>query len=72
MEDYMTTATARALNNQDRCDRCQAQAYVRFELEKGLELLFCNHHAVQHGEKLKAIAVNVTDETHRLTEIAKA
>lgn len=50
----------------DRCDRCGAQAYLRVELQSGLELLFCAHHAREHGDKLKEIAVSVTDETHRL------
>jgi len=37
------------------------------ELQSGGELLFCAHHAREHGDKLKEIAVSVTDETHKLT-----
>ena len=67
----MTTAVApstAALSAADRCDRCGAQAYLRVELQSGGELLFCAHHARQHGDKLKQIAVNLVDETDRLTD----
>jgi hypothetical protein len=50
----------------DRCDRCGAQAYLRVELAGGGELLFCAHHAREHGDKLREIAVSVHDETDRL------
>ncbi len=64
----MTTATApsAALTAEDRCDRCGAQAYLRVELQSGGELLFCAHHAREHSDKLKEVAVAVQDETHRL------
>lgn len=64
----MTTAVASSqLTAADRCDRCGAQAYLRVELQSGGELLFCAHHAREHGDKLKEIAVNVIDETHKLS-----
>ena len=59
-------ATSSPLTSADRCDRCGAQAYVRAELSSGGDLLFCAHHAREHGEKLKEIAVTLTDETHKL------
>ena len=62
----MNTAVApssAALTAADRCDRCGAQAYLRVELQSGGELLFCAHHAREHGDKLKEIAVTVVDET---------
>lgn len=65
----MTTAvafSAAALTASDRCDRCGAQAYLRVELGEGAELLFCAHHAREHGDKLRKIAVNLHDETHKL------
>ncbi len=63
----MTTAVAPSpLTTSDRCDRCGAQAYLRVQLSSGSELLFCAHHAREHGEKLKTIAVNVHDETSKL------
>lgn len=69
-EADVTTAVAPSspLTAADRCDRCGAQAYLRVELQSGGELLFCAHHAREHGEKLKEIAANVVDETHKLSE----
>ena len=67
----MTTAVApgtSALSAADRCDRCGAQAYLRVELQTGGELHFCAHHAREHGEKLREIAVAVQDETHKLAD----
>ncbi len=67
----MTTAVAPsspALTAADRCDRCGAQAYLRVELQTGGELLFCAHHAREHGDKLREVAVNVVDETHKLAD----
>jgi len=68
-EADVTTAVApstAALTAADRCDRCGAQAYLRVELQAGGELLFCAHHAREHGDKLREIAANVHDETHKL------
>ena len=68
-EADVTTATAPSqavLTAGDRCDRCGAQAYLRVELQAGGELLFCAHHAREHGEKLREIAAAVHDETHKL------
>ena len=64
----MTTAVAPStpLSAVDRCDRCGAQAYLRVELTAGGELLFCAHHAREHGDKLREIAAHVQDETHKL------
>ena len=66
----MTTAVAPSapLTAVDRCDRCGAQAYLRVELAGGGELLFCAHHAREHGDKIREIAVRVHDETGKLTE----
>ncbi len=52
----------------DRCDRCGAQAYLRVELAEGAELLFCAHHAREHGDKLREVAVHVHDETAKLAD----
>ena len=68
-EAEVTTAVAPStLTAEDRCDRCGAQAYLRVELQTGGELLFCAHHAREHGEALKEIAVNLQDETHKLQD----
>jgi hypothetical protein len=68
-EADVTTAVAPSapLTAEDRCDRCGAQAYLRVELASGGELLFCAHHAREHGEALKQVAVAVHDETHKLS-----
>jgi len=68
-EATVTTAvapSAASLSAADRCDRCGAQAYLRVELQTGGELLFCAHHAREHGDKLREIAAAVHDETHKL------
>ena len=70
-EADVTTAVApssASLSAADRCDRCGAQAYLRVELQSGGELLFCAHHAREHGDKLREIAAHVVDETERLTD----
>jgi hypothetical protein len=66
----VTTAVAPgpALTAEDRCDRCGAQAYIRVELSGGGELLFCAHHGREHADKLRTVALNIQDETERLTE----
>jgi len=71
----VTTAVATgaaALSAADRCDRCGAQAYLKVELLSGGELLFCAHHAREHGDALKAVAANVIDESHRLGDTPSA
>jgi hypothetical protein len=44
----------------DRCDRCQAQAFV---LVKGIngELIFCGHHFAKHEEALYDWAYDIID-----------
>lgn len=60
------TTTRPALTGADHCDRCGAQAYVRVVLPGGGDLLFCRHHAKAHDDKLRAVAVEYHDETHKL------
>ncbi len=67
----MSTATAPSaapLTAVDRCDRCGAQAYLRVQLQAGGELLFCAHHAREHGDKLREVAAHVHDETAKLSD----
>lgn len=67
----MTTAVApgaSALSAADRCDRCGAQAYLRVELQSGGELHFCAHHAREHGDALRDVAVSFQDETDKLSD----
>ena len=61
---------AATLTETDRCDRCGARAYVRVLLPSRLELLFCAHHTREHGRALAEIAVEIQDETRRLTRTA--
>lgn len=51
-----TLASPAALTAADRCDRCGAAARVRAVLSTGGELLFCNHHAKEHGARLEQLA----------------
>jgi hypothetical protein len=38
------------------------------ELQSGGELLFCAHHAREHGDRLREVAIKVQDETHKLVD----
>jgi hypothetical protein len=60
-------APAKPLNATDLCDRCRATAYVRVILPGSGELLFCAHHNREHAAALAKIAVQIQDETGRLT-----
>jgi hypothetical protein len=52
----------------DRCDVCDAQAYVQIKGISG-EILFCGHHYSKAcGEKLTAFAFDVIDERDKLIE----
>jgi hypothetical protein len=66
------SSASSGLTAADRCDRCGAQAYLRVELQSGGELLFCAHHAREHGDKLKEIAATVVDETDKLTDTTRS
>lgn len=64
----MATTFAPTLTATDRCDRCGAQAFIRARLAEDQDLLFCAHHGREHLDKLRAIALEVVDETGRLDE----
>jgi hypothetical protein len=61
-----TSATARSdatgLTRQDRCDRCGAAAMLRAVFASGAELLFCGHHAREHGPRLHVVATRLSIE----------
>ena len=67
----MTTSLAvpAALTTADRCDRCSAAAVVRAVLPKGGELLFCGHHANEHGSRLEEIAAVLHDSREAATPV---
>lgn len=60
------TVEAPRLTAHDRCDRCGAQAYVKYVLTAGGELMFCAHHARAHADALTPISDEVIDESDRL------
>jgi hypothetical protein len=60
-------APTKSLNAMDVCDRCGATAYVRVLLPGSGELLFCAHHNRQHADAIAKIAVEIQDETARLS-----
>lgn len=64
-------APTKPLTALDVCDRCGAQAYVRVLLPSSGELLFCAHHSREHLPALKKVAVDIQDETQRLTNPEK-
>jgi hypothetical protein len=63
----MTQTATPTLTAADRCDRCGAQAYVRVILPGGGDLLFCAHHYTANAQALSAQAVDIVDETHRIS-----
>ncbi len=63
----MNAILATRLSAADRCDRCGAQAYIRARLVSGGELYFCAHHGRQHLPALADRAIEIHDETDRLT-----
>ena len=69
-DEALVSSGLTAVDRCDRCDRCGAQAYLRVLLPNGLELLFCAHHGRQHASALTKIAVEIHDETERLTRTA--
>lgn len=52
----------------DRCDRCGAQAFVRVYLDQASTLQFCAHHFREHEDKLRAIAIDIQDESAGINE----
>lgn len=61
-------APTKPLTALDLCDRCGAQAYVRVLLPNSGELLFCAHHSRQHLPALRKVAIDIQDETQRLSK----
>lgn len=62
------------LDATDRCDRCQAQAYVKVLGKNNSDLLFCAHHynkAMDNAvgyDNMRKFMVSVIDERERLIE----
>lgn len=49
------------LTPMDRCDRCNAQAWVAVKGLSG-ELMFCGHHFTKHQESLELWSYQIIDE----------
>jgi hypothetical protein len=56
LEGASLSAT-RPIEVPQRCDRCGAAAKVRAVLSGGGDLLFCGHHAREHEDKLRQLAI---------------
>jgi hypothetical protein len=55
------------LTANDRCDKCGAQAYVLVLFEDDMALTFCSHHWNENSAKLLEVAVDIVDETDKLS-----
>lgn len=49
----------------DRCDRCNSQAYVRFNKDNAV-LDFCGHHTTKYGDALDKAGWNIAIDTRNL------
>ena len=69
-----TEAPTPLLTHADRCDSCQARAYVLVVLHwspamrNNPELYFCNHHFRAHEQALAPFTSMTVDERWQLTE----
>lgn len=56
-----------SLLSTDRCDRCGAQAYVRFN-KVSSELDFCGHHTTYYGDALDKDGWSISIDTRDLLD----
>jgi hypothetical protein len=63
----MTETKEKVLKIADRCDRCNAQAFI---LARGIqgELLFCNHHYNKFKESIDSWAFEIINEIDSINE----
>lgn len=50
----------------DRCDKCNAQAYVRFTHTADMQLDFCGHHAARFADELDSQGFSIMLDTREL------
>ena len=62
-----TMTKEKVLKVADRCDRCQAQAFVKVTGTAG-ELYFCGHHFRKYEEGLQKYAYEIIDERDSINE----
>jgi len=55
------------LTANDRCDKCGAQAYVLVLFPEDMALTFCNHHWHENSARLVELAIDIIDETDKLS-----
>lgn len=65
-----TAEKTRELKAADRCDSCNAQAFVRITLPSGRDLLFCGHDYAQHESALKRAEATVDDQRHLINAVS--
>jgi hypothetical protein len=63
----MTDVKTDDLKIADRCDRCQAQAFVLVNFMEG-ELYFCGHHFNDHELMLREKGYEIIDERYKINE----
>ncbi|MPV50075.1 hypothetical protein GCG21_08660 [Pseudactinotalea sp. HY160] len=62
------TEPQHALTAADRCDQCQARAYVSFTTSSGTVLLLCGHHYGRHEQAIADLGYEVRDERDQLRQ----
>jgi hypothetical protein len=71
----MTTLTEekqdRVLNLQDRCDKCNAQAFVLIKFISG-ELMFCGHHFNDMELGLRESSYEIIDEREFINKTSES
>lgn len=55
----------KVISPQDRCDRCNSQAYFLVVFDEG-ELYFCRHHFLEYKDVLQDRAYHIVDESEEL------
>lgn len=61
------STTLAELTTAGRCDSLRRAGLPRVTPFSGGEPLFCAHHARAHEDKLKQVALNIQDETRKLS-----
>lgn len=68
MKGEIMTVDETELTNQDRCDRCGSQAYVKVIFNSGADLMLCGHHWNTNKDYiLKLENTLIQDELEKLT-----